>query len=289
MNLRQKMGMCASWMVVVALGMASSQEPQTPAAPNEPAAQTQTPAAQSASRILPPPEGFRLTSGVTYVYKAEWRLFDAGIATLRMDPEPDGMQRVTATARTTGFVGSIFRVSDKFESVFNPRTFCSSFINKHTEEGRRKRNVEIRFDYERQKSLVEDTNLRSGEKKKLESEIPSCVTDVLSGLIYAATLPLEPGAVHKFPVNDGKTVDLTARVEARELLKTDAGTFKTVRVHPQVAIGPLKSKGKLWIWYAEEGDRMPVQLRGRMFWGTLTLKLMRIERSQGNGAARASN
>ena len=77
-------------------------------------------------------------------------------------------------------------------------------------------------------------------------------------------------------------------VEARELLKTDAGTFKTVRVHPQVAIGPLKGKGKLWIWYAEEGDRMPVQVRGKMFWGTLTLKLMRIERSQANGAAAAS-
>jgi hypothetical protein len=274
-------------LAVVVLGIAvSSQQP--PATPSQPAAQPQAPAAQSPSRILPPPAGWRLTSGVTYVYKAEWRLLDAGVATLRLDPEPNGMQRVTATAKSTGFVGSLYRVADTFEAVFDPRTFCSSFINKRTEEGRRKRNVEIRFDYQRKKSVVEDTNLRSGQKKMLESEIPPCVTDVLSGLIYAATLRLEPGAVHVFPVNDGKTVDLTARVEAREELETDAGTFKTVRVQPQVPIGPLKSKGKLWIWYSEEGERIPVQIRGRLFWGTLTLKLMRIERTQTASTAGAS-
>jgi hypothetical protein len=138
--------------------------------------------------------------------------------------------------------------------------------------------VEIRFDYQRQKSMLEDTNLRSGEKKKMESDIPACVTDVLTALVYPPSLRLEPGATHVFPLNDGKTVDLTARVEEREVIKTDAGTFNTIRVQPQAPIGPLKSKGKVWIWYAEDGDRMPVQIRGKMFWGTLTLKLVRIEK-----------
>jgi uncharacterized protein DUF3108 len=237
-------------------------------------------AAATASRISPPAESHRFPNGVTYIYKAEWKWWDAGEATLRIDRDPSGMQRVTATAKSKGFVGTFFRVNDQFESAFHPRTFCSTFVTKRTEEGRRKRNIEIRFDYQRQKSVLEDTNLRSGEKKKLESDIPTCVTDVLSGLIYAASLRLEPGATHVFPLNDGKTVDLTARVEEREPIKTDAGTFNTIRVQPQAPIGPLKSKGKLWIWYAEDGDRMPVQVRGRMFWGTLTLKLVRIERPE---------
>src|SRR5262249_17205108 len=113
-------------------------------------------------------------------------------------------------------------------------------------------------------------------------------TDVLSGLFYAASLRLEPGSTHVFPLNDGKTVDFTARVEEREEIKTDAGTFKTIRVQPQAPIGPLKSKGKVWIWYAEDGGRMPVQLRGRMFWGSLTLKLVRIEQPQSAKAAASS-
>src|SRR5919109_269572 len=149
------------------------------------------PAAASAtsSRILPPPEGHRFSNGVTYTYKAEWKWWDAGVATLHIDRDSSGMQRVIATAKSQGFVGTFFRVNDRFESTFDPRTFCSESVAKRTEEGRRKRNIEIRFDYSRQKSVLEDTNLRSGEKKKLESDIPTCVTDVLSGLFYAASLP----------------------------------------------------------------------------------------------------
>src|SRR5919201_522701 len=206
----------------------------------------------SHSRIFPAPDGHRFSNGVTYIYKAEWKWWDAGEATLHIDRDSSGMQRVTATAKSKGFVGTFYRVNDQFESAFDPRAFCSTFVAKRTEEGRRKRNVEIRFDYHRQKSTLEDTNLRSGEKKKLESDIPTCVTDVLSGLIYAASLRLEPGTTHVFPLNDGKTVDLTAQVEEREVIKTDAGTFNTVRVQPQAPIGPLKSKGKVWIWYAED-------------------------------------
>jgi hypothetical protein len=57
-------------------------------------------------------------------------------------------------------------------------------------------------------------------------------------------------------------------------------------VQPEAPIGALKSKGKLWIWYSDDAERIPVQIRGRLFWGTLTLKLDRIEPPQ---AAEASS
>src|SRR5262249_27455814 len=124
-----------------------------------PIAAPPAPTAKAASRIFPPPDGHRFSNGVTYVYNAEWKWWDAGEATLRMDRDSSGMQRVTATAKSKGFVGTFYHVNDLFESIFNPRTFCSTVITKRTDEGRRKRNVEIRFDYQRQKSLLEDTNL----------------------------------------------------------------------------------------------------------------------------------
>jgi hypothetical protein len=262
----------AFWSATLVMVTLSAQQP--PPQQPQPAG-----VAPSVSRIVPPPSGHRFPNGVTYVYKAEWKLWDAGIATLRLDRDPSGMQRVTVTANSMGFVGKFFRVSDRFESLFDPRTFCSASVSKRTEEGRRRRNIEIRFDYQRKKSLFEDTNLRSGEKKNLESDIPACVSDVVSSLFYAGTLRLEPGETHVFPVNDGAaTVELTARVEEREQVETDAGTFKAVRVQPQAAIGMLKGKGKLWIWYSDDAERIPVQIRGKAFWGTLTLRLIRIER-----------
>src|SRR5260370_3164705 len=44
------------------------------------------PAVERASRIQPPPPGYRFPDGQTYVYEVEWRLSNAGTATLRMEP-----------------------------------------------------------------------------------------------------------------------------------------------------------------------------------------------------------
>jgi hypothetical protein len=266
-------------MTLLLMTAVAAQQPAQPAqaAPGAPPAPA---AAPIVSRISPPPDGHRFSNGVTYFYKAEWKLWNAGIATLRLDRDPNGMERITATAVSTGFVGKLFHVDDRFEAIFDPRSFCSAYITKRTEEGRRKRTVQIRFDYQRQKSVLEDTNLRSGQKKVLESNIPMCVTDVLSALFYAGSLRLQPGEAHIFPLNDGATIDLKANIEQREQITTDAGTFNTIRVQPDAAIGKLKTKGKVWIWYSEDAERIPVQLRARMFWGTLTLRLDRVERAQ---------
>jgi hypothetical protein len=102
---------------------------------------------------------------------------------------------------------------------------------------------------------------------------------VLSSIFYVASLPLDAGAVYTFPLNDGgMTVDVRAHVEGREEIKTDAGTFKTIRVQPESDSGVLKSRGKVWVWYTDDAAHMPVQIRARLFWGTLTLRLSRVER-----------
>ena len=234
---------------------------------------------ENASRIFPPPSAFRFPLGTTFYYKAEWRLFSAGIASITLDQDASGQRRVRANADSTGFVARLYHVHDNFQSLFDPKTFCSAELSKRTEEGPRRRESKLQFDYTRRKSIFEEVNTKSGEKKHLENDIPACATDVLSGLFYASSLPLEPGKSYTFPVNDGgKTVDLEARVEAREQVKTDVGTFNTLRVQPQPNTEILKKRGSIWIWYTDDADRIPVQMRGRMGWGTITIRLTRIER-----------
>ncbi|MGE0406701.1 MAG: DUF3108 domain-containing protein, partial [Candidatus Korobacteraceae bacterium] len=80
-------------------------------------------------------------------------------------------------------------------------------------------------------------------------------------------------------LNDGgETVDVTVQAEASEAITTPAGEYKTIRVAPQAASGPVKDKGRMWIWYSDDANRIPVQMRARMFWGTLTFRLLRIDK-----------
>ncbi len=231
------------------------------------------------ARIEPPPDGHQFPNGETYHYIAEWRLWNAGSASLRT-VQSGAEQRVFGTADSSGFVAVLYKVHDRFQAIFDPRTFCSSSLSKHTEEGFHKRDTLIRFDYARRKSLLDETNLKSKEIKHQERDIPNCVTDVVSAIFYVGSLPLAPEAVYTFPLNDGgATVNVRAKVEAREEIKTDAGTYKTIRVAPEASAGVLKERGKLWVWYSDDERRIPVQIRTRMFWGTLTFKLQRIEKA----------
>jgi hypothetical protein len=251
--------------------------PTTPAATAVPAQPAQAQIGPE-SHIRPTPTNFQFPNGQTLHYTAEWRLWTAGTVSLKMEAVGTE-QKVTGTADSTGFVALLYKVADRFESYFDQKTFCSSRLTKHTEEGRHQRDTQIRFDYLRRKAVLDEKNLKAGTTKHTEEDIPGCVTDVLSGIYYVGSLPLEPGRTYVFPLNDGgQTVDVRAHVEAREEIKTEAGTFKTIRVQPESETGVLKSRGKVWVWYTDDAAHIPVQMRARLFWGTLTFRLNRIER-----------
>ena len=231
------------------------------------------------AQIHPPAPDYQFPNGQILVYEGEWRLWTAGTAKLEMEPNSPNDQRVSASADSSGVVALLYPVRDRFQAIFDRRTFCSQNLTKHTEEGFHKRETLISFNYARRRSILDETNLKNGQAKHAENDIPGCVTDVISGIFYVASLPLTPNATYTFPLNDGgQTVDVTARVEGRESVKTPAGTFNTVRVAPEAASGVLKDRGKVWVWYTDDARHIPVQMRARMFWGTLTFRLQRIDK-----------
>ena len=249
-----------------------------------PALLTQPVRAQQASIFSPPtPEIDPARDGYVYPtqtlhYEAEWRLWKAGTATIRIQPGAGDLEHVIGTAEASGAVAVLYRVEDRIESYFDRHTNCSYSIIKHSEEGFHKRETTLVFDGAHGKSVLDERNLRNGETKHQETDSPACVTDVLSGIFYVGSLHLEPGITHLFPLNDGgKTVDVTSFVEGREDVKTDAGTFHTVRVAIYSNAGTLKGRGKVWIWYTDDAAHIPVQMRSRLFWGTMTLRLTRRE------------
>src|ERR1039458_9064254 len=218
-------------------------------------------------QIAPPRPNYPFPDGRSYVYSAEWHLITAG-----------NERRVTASAESSGAVNVIFPVHDRFESHFDPRTFCSLSIFKHSEEGSHKRETSIHFDYARRESTLDEKNLKTGETKHVENDLAGCATDVITGFYYLQSLPLQLGASYEFPISDGKTTIVRASVDKREQIKVPAGTFSAVLVTAEATSGPLQSKGKVWVWYSEDPGHTPVQMRAKLGWGTLLFRLQRIEK-----------
>ncbi|MFZ0798361.1 MAG: DUF3108 domain-containing protein, partial [Terriglobales bacterium] len=146
--------------------------------------------------IAPPRPNYPFPDGRSYVYSAEWHLITAGTGVVRM--EAAGTDRkVTATAESSGAVNVIFPVHDRFESHFDPRTFCSLSIFKHSEEGSHKRETSIHFDYEHKKTTLDEKSLKTGETKHVENDLAGCATDVITGFYYLQSLPLPLDAIYE--------------------------------------------------------------------------------------------
>jgi hypothetical protein len=271
--LKQNQAWC--WFAVLSASLLHGQT--TPSTPSNPPPAATISAAPSA-RVVPPPPNYAFPNGQTYVYGVEWHLFNAGTARVTLGAD-GGQEHVTAVANSAGVVNTLYKVQDRFEAFFDPHTFCSLRVSKNTEEGSRSRQTELRFDYSRRKSVLDEKNLKTGELKHVENDLPACVSDVVTGFYYLASLPLQTGNSYSFPINDGnKTTEITARVEAREQIKVPAGTFRTVRVKAEAISGALQGKGTVWAWFTDDADHTPVQMRSKLGWGTLLFRLQRIEK-----------
>lgn len=265
-----------SWTSFAAPGAPADATAQT----SHPAASTQTDAKiGSASHIAPLRPGFQFPYGQTFHYEGEWRFVTAGVATLRID-QSGSQNHVAASVDSTGVVSLLYRVADRYDSYSDAKTLCSNKLIKNSEEGSRRRDTTITYDYSRGKAVLEERIPKDNQPKREENAIPGCVTDVLSGILYVASLPLQVGSTYTFPLNDGsKTVTVQAHVEGKEDIKTPAGTFHTVRVGPEGDSGTLlRNKGRIWIWYTDDGKHLPIQVRVKAFYGTLTVYLTSISK-----------
>lgn len=211
------------------------------------------------------------------MYSVQWQLFHAGTASVKMQ-RSDAAGHLTATADSAGVANTIFKVHDLFEADLDSRTFCTLRISKHDEEGPRRRDIQIVFDYAHAKSEVDDKDLKTSQLRHQEHEVPPCVTDVMSGFYYVASLPLAPGLSQTFPVNDnGKTTDVRIEVEGRDKVKVATGTYQTVRVRAEPLSGAMKGKGVLWVWFTDDGRHVPVQMKSKLGFATLLFQLQRID------------
>ena len=236
--------------------------------------------AQPAKAPLPtlnaPRAGYKFPANETLTYAVDWRVFPAGTAVFHL--EQDGpIEKISATSETSGAVNLIYKVVDHFQSSFNRITGCSLSFSRQISEGHRRVNSNLTFHYDRKISEFQQINLANGTKEHKITPIPNCLTDDLSAIFYPASQNLVVGQDFGMPLADiGRTVAVTMKVEDHETVQTPLGTFQTIRVQPTADAGVVKNRGNIWIWYTDDARHIPVQMRARLFWGTITFRLTSI-------------
>src|ERR1700722_17370609 len=172
--------------------------------------------AQQAATLMPPRAGFSFPQKQTLIYTVDWRVFTAGTAVLHFEANGNS-ERITANADTIGAINLLFHVGDRFQSTFDREKGCTSEFDKQTVEGRRQISSTLRLDYAEGKSILDEKNLVTAQTKHVETPVPGCLTDLLTGVYYASSQPMEVGKSFVIPVVDAlHTVPVTMKVEGHE-------------------------------------------------------------------------
>ncbi len=243
--------------------------------------------------VMPPTPGYAYPQHETLTFTVDWRVFTAGKAVFQLDQAP-GVMKVQASADTVGATNMIYQVIDRFESSYNPLTGCSAGFSKQTQEGRRKISSDLVFTPGATAQspsfaapgtvpsigtqTLTERNIVRNTVKTDNGQIPACVIDTLSGIFYVGSQRLVIGQDFKLPLADAmRTVAVTMKVEAREEIKTPAGVFGAIRVQPTADAGVVKNRGTITIWYSDDARHLPVQIRAKLLWGTITFHLQSVD------------
>jgi hypothetical protein len=209
-------------------------------------------------------------------YRVEWRLIHAGYAQLAWSPSASDGWAAHLHLESAGLVSKLYRVDNEYASQISPQ-LCIASSTLKTQEGSRRRETNVTFDAVRRKASYVDHDMVTGATSSNEIDIQACEHDVIGGLYQLRTLRLEPGRSVELPVSDGKKA-VMAKVEAqeRETIRTDFGTYKTIRCEAFLFNNVLyRRRGRLLLWLTDDNRRLPVQVRIRLpfYVGTITLQL----------------
>lgn len=212
----------------------------------------------------------------TLTYTIEWRLITAGTAVLSLERSGGGWQSLLKLD-SAGLVSKLYKVDDKLTAHYEG-AFCVKNSTMNAIEGKRRRDTHITFDAERKKaSYLERDLVKNAIVRQQEIDIPGCVHDVVGALSFLRTRPLEPGHSIELPMSDGKkAVNVRIEAQEREDVKINGVVHKTIRYEAFLLNKVLYQRdGRLFVWIAEDGRRVPVQIRIRTGFpiGTVTLQL----------------
>lgn len=217
-------------------------------------------------------------------YQIEWRLIPAGSARLIWTAVPHSTaatNELRLHVESTGLVSRLYHVDDDYTASLG-QNLCAqnSFLTAH--EGNRNKETRVSYDAQNRKATYFEKDLNKNSTVTHDVDIPSCVHDVIGGLMVLRSLHLEPGKTVDIPISDGKKfVQVKIESQRREDLNTAFGSRKTIRYEVFLFDNVLyKRSGHLHVWLTDDNSRLPVQLQVRLQFtiGTITFKLAKDEK-----------
>ena len=171
-------------------------------------------------------------------------------------------------ARTTFPVSSIYTINDQVDTWLDSKYLYTKKLTKNINEGNYKNDSYTIIDYDQSIAITNgDTVI-----------IDQFLRDPYSLFYFLRTIPLIIDETIDFTAFDGKKITpFQVITKTKETINTMAGTFSCLVVKPfRKGATLLKNKGDMMIWFSDDKIRLPIQIRIKLKYGSMLLKIKDI-------------
>ncbi|HEX2955546.1 MAG TPA: DUF3108 domain-containing protein [Chitinispirillaceae bacterium] len=211
----------------------------------------------------------------TLVYEIGWGPVKAGYIILSTDFNlADNTIKLGGKALSNNFVSAFYKMRDYILSTVDADGLYPLFFEQHLREGKKyKADRWMLFDNSAGKIHIKEKKFKTVETKDF-------VYDYLSILYYVRSMKTAPGDTFTLKTyTDSKIHPIYVNCGGKTDIKIDAGTFSCIRLEPKLA-GDGKTfnkKDKLEVFISDDQNRLPVLIKSKIKFGSITAKLIWYE------------
>jgi hypothetical protein len=179
---------------------------------------------------------------------------------------------IKVDGKSSGMVDVMFKVRDQFESFVDEEAIIPWKQIKKVREGGYKDSDFILFD--------QVNGFATSRRGKVD--IAQQTQDVVSAIYFARTTDMTNAKVGDiFPVNfymDAENYLLRFKFVGKEVIKTEAGTFNSLVIKPQLIKGRVfKDDEALTLWVSDDDNKIPLMVESDIFVGSIKAELIKCE------------
>ena len=218
-------------------------------------------------------------SGEWLKFRMHYGILNASYATLHVknatiDSIP--VYHVVGHGETTGFASIFFKVDDTYESYFDKKDGKPyKFIRKINEGGYTK-DVEINFDHEKDKAVLNDKK----NNKKFNFDFQENIQDLISAFYFLRNnyepkdLVVGEAIDLKMLYDDDGVFNFKLKYLGKEIVNTKYGKVECLKFRPLVQSGRVfKEKESLSLWVSNDDNRIPIRIKADLAVGAIKADL----------------
>lgn len=227
--------------------------------------------------------------GERLCYVLKWELLPVGEAVLEVLPMKEmageAVLYFALTATSYPLIDPFFKVRDRVEAFADAGMTRSLLYRKDQHEGRTRRRVEVRFDWERREARF--TNF--GRQREPIPVAPGTF-DPLAAFYFSRLFDLETHRLIERPVSDGKRCVIgRLRVVQRETITVGGRVHDTFLVMPEMThirgVFEKSQKAGIRLWVSADHRRIPLKIESRVAIGRFVAELVSDAAAPGTAAA----